>query len=140
MSWSIILYQEFYSTHVNNTNFTCIGLIGSFILTRMSHEQNTTWIEVNLAAIQRNIRRLNVLASKPVMAVVKANAYGHGLIEVSRAAVEAGVIRLCVARLEEALRLRETGIEMPILVMGYIMPELVGEAIANKNQPDGEFA
>jgi len=105
-------------------------MIGSFILTRMSHADQTTWIEVNLAAIQRNIERMNRLSGKPVMAVVKANAYGHGLIEVSRAAVEAGVIRLCVARLEEALRLRENGIEIPILVMGYVMPTRVNEAIA----------
>ena len=104
---------------------------GSFILTRMSHADKTTWIEVNLAAIQRNIARMNTLSGKPVMAVVKANAYGHGLIEVSRAAVEAGVIRLCVARLEEALRLRENGIEIPILVMGYVMPTGVTEAISN---------
>lgn len=95
----------------------------------MSRDDQTTWIEVNLAAIQRNIKRLNALAGKPVMAVVKANAYGHGLIEVSRAAAEAGVIRLCVARLEEALRLRENGIETPILVMGYVMPSRVADAI-----------
>ncbi len=98
----------------------------------MPRDDQTTWIEVNLAAIQRNIKRLNVLAGKPVMAVVKANAYGHGLIEVSRAAAEAGVVRLCVARLEEALRLRENGIDTPILVMGYVMPSRVSEAIANK--------
>ncbi len=104
---------------------------GSFILTRMSRTDQTTWIEVNLAAIQRNIARMNTLTGKPVMAVVKANAYGHGLIEVSRAAAEAGVVRLCVARLEEALRLRENGIETPILVMGYVIPVRATEAIAN---------
>lgn len=97
----------------------------------MSHDDQTIWIEVNLAAIQRNITRLNTLAGKPVMAVVKANAYGHGLIEVSHAAIEAGVVRLCVARLEEALRLRENGIETPILVMGYVMPKRVSDVIAN---------
>lgn len=97
----------------------------------MSREQNTTWIEINLAAIQRNIKRLQAITSKPVMAVVKANAYGHGLVEVSRAASDEGVIRLCVARIEEALRLREAGIQTPILVLGYIMPEIVGEAISN---------
>jgi alanine racemase len=97
----------------------------------MSHAYQTTWIEVNLAAIQRNIARMNELTGKPVMAVVKANAYGHGLVEVSRSAVEAGVIRLCVARFEEAMQLREKGIEIPILVMGYVTPVRVTEAIAN---------
>ena len=104
---------------------------GSFILSGMPQADQTTWIEVNLAAIQRNIGRLNKLSGKPVMAVVKANAYGHGLIEVSRAAVEAGVVRLCVARLEEALQLRENGIAIPILVMGYVMPARVTDAIDN---------
>jgi len=98
----------------------------------MSHEKQTTWIEVNLGAIQRNIGRLQELSQRPVMAVVKANAYGHGLIEVSHAAVEAGVIRLCVARLEEALRLRQAGIKIPILVLGYVMPGCAQEAVKNK--------
>jgi alanine racemase len=98
----------------------------------MSQDQNTTWIEVNLAAIQRNIKHLQTLTSKPAMAVVKANAYGHGLVEVARAAAYAGVIRLCVARIEEALRLREAGVQTPILVLGYMMPELVEKAIGNR--------
>lgn len=97
----------------------------------MSPEDQTTWIEVNLAAIQRNIARLKSLTGKPVMAVVKANAYGHGLVEVSQAAVEAGVIRLCVARIEEALKLRENGIITPILVMGYTSPARVQDAITH---------
>ncbi len=97
----------------------------------MSQDQQTTWIEINLAAIQRNIRRLQTITAKPVMAVVKANAYGHGLMEVSKAAVDAGVVRLCVARIEEALQLREAGVICPILVMGYMQPELAGVAIAN---------
>lgn len=98
----------------------------------MSHEKQTTWIEVNLGAVQRNIGRLKDLSERPVMAVVKANAYGHGLIEVSQAAVEVGVIRLCVARLEEAMRLRQAGIKIPVLVLGYVMPSCVQEAIQNK--------
>lgn len=104
---------------------------GSFILVRMSQEKNTTWIEVNLAAIARNIQRLQAITGKPVMPVVKANAYGHGLVDVSRAASEAGAIRLCVARIEEALAIRNAGLQIPILVMGYVMPDLVPEAIEN---------
>lgn len=114
------------------TDIDLHGMGGSFILICMSHENQTTWIEVNLGTIQRNISRLQDLSERPVMAVVKANAYGHGLIEVSQAAVEAGVIRLCVARLEEALRIRQVGIKIPILVLGYIMPGCVQEAIKNK--------
>ncbi len=97
----------------------------------MPQDEKTTWIEVNLAALQRNINRLQQITEKPVMAVVKANAYGHGLDEVSQAAIEAGVIRLCVARIEEALRLRAAGIAIPILVMGYVMPDSILSAISN---------
>lgn len=97
----------------------------------MPHEKNTTWIEVNLAAIQRNFMRLREITQKPVMPVVKGNAYGHGLVEVSRALVDAGAMRLCVARIEEALRLREAGVETPVLVLGYTTPECVNDAILN---------
>jgi alanine racemase len=97
----------------------------------MPQDEKTTWIEVNLAAVQRNIGRLKHITGKPVMAVVKANAYGHGLVEVSRVVVEAGVICLCVARIEEALRIREAGIRIPILVMGYVMPDCITSAISN---------
>lgn len=97
----------------------------------MPQDEKTTWIEVNLGALQRNISRLKQITGKPVMAVVKANAYGHGLLDVSKAAVEAGVIRLCVARIEEALRIRDAGISIPILVMGYVMPDSIPDAISN---------
>jgi alanine racemase len=43
------------------------------------------WLEINLGAIRRNIQRIAQITKKPVMAVVKANAYGHGLFEVSKA-------------------------------------------------------
>lgn len=56
------------------------------------------------------------------MAVIKANAYGHGLVEVARTAAKAGAVRLCVARFEEALQLRQAGVESPLLVLGYTDP------------------
>jgi alanine racemase len=95
----------------------------------MKFDEQTIWVEVNLGAIRRNIQRIGKLTGKPVMAVVKANAYGHGLIEVSKTAVKAGAAWLCVARVEEAIRLRESGIQIPLLVMGYSTPERVAEAI-----------
>jgi alanine racemase len=98
----------------------------------MEKNGNTIWLEINLGAIRRNIQRIHEITGKPVMAVVKANAYGHGLIEVSRAAEQAGVLALCVARIEEGLKLRANGIQAPILVMGYTNAGMVAEAIANK--------
>ncbi len=63
------------------------------------------------------------------MAVVKANAYGHGLVETARAALEGGAGWCGVARIEEALSLRQAGIQAPILVTGYTPAERLAEAI-----------
>ena len=71
--------------------------------------------EIDLSAIAANIEVLGERAGVPIMAVVKADAYGHGLIPVSRTAIEAGAQWLGVALLEEALALREAGIVAPIL-------------------------
>lgn len=95
----------------------------------MDFDHQTIWVEVDLGAIRRNIQRIQKHTQRPVMAVVKANAYGHGLIEVSKTAVKAGAAWLCVARVEEAIRLRDAGIEIPLLVLGYTTPERVADAI-----------
>ena len=87
------------------------------------------WLEINLGAIRRNIQRIAQITHRQVMAVVKANAYGHGLFEVAKAAEKAGIARLCVARLEEALALRESGVNAPILVLGYTSPLDVPKAM-----------
>ncbi len=64
-----------------------------------------------------------------ILSVVKADAYGHGAVEVSKALVEAGTEMLGVATVEEALQLREYGVEVPILLLGGIRPEEVRDAI-----------
>ena len=74
---------------------------------------------VNLAAIERNSARL-VRSSPRLCAVVKANAYGHGAVECSRAALAGGAAWLAVAAAQEAQELREAGVEAPILVMGAL--------------------
>lgn len=93
--------------------------------------ENLTWVEINLAAIQNNVRQMHALAQTRVMAVVKANAYGHGMVEVARAATEAGAEWLGVARLEEGLALRVAGLAQPILVLGYTLPNAAKHAAAN---------
>ena len=91
-----------------------------------------TWLEIDLNAIRANLRRLRELAGEAgVMAVVKANAYGHGAVAVSRAAAEAGAAWLGVARAGEGLELRAAGLRLPILVMGYAPPDAAAESIAN---------
>lgn len=92
-------------------------------------EACSTWLEIDLGAIKNNIDRLERLSNCPVMLVVKANAYGHGLVEVSAAAQSAGVRWLGVARIEEGLTLRKAGITTKILVLGYTPPKRIPEAI-----------
>jgi alanine racemase len=76
---------------------------------------NRAEARIDLERISANIKHLINLSGTPVMAVVKADAYGHGLVPVARAAVEAGATALGVALLEEAITLREAGITAPIL-------------------------
>lgn len=78
----------------------------------------SNWIEVDLSAIGSNLRHLKSITKTEVMAVVKANAYGHGIIEVSRRALQAGALFCGVARVDEALELRRSGIAAPLLVLG----------------------
>jgi len=87
-----------------------------------------TYVVVNLAAIRHNVRRLREITRTPVMAVVKANAYGHGAVEVARSAVEAGAEWLGVAFTEEGVALRRAGLAANILVLGYTPPHLATEA------------
>lgn len=84
-----------------------------------------TWAEINLAAIGHNIEQLKEILPEGhrVMSVIKADAYGHGSIEVAKVAMEKGVDHLAVALLEEAIILREAGIGLPILVIGRVAPQ-----------------
>jgi len=82
-----------------------------------------TWVEINKKALQNNIRQFQELIGKHVqlMAVVKANAYGHGLVEVAKIVVKSGVPWLGVDSIDEAIELRKTGMKTPILILGYTL-------------------
>lgn len=84
-----------------------------------------TWTEVNLDAIAQNVKNIKKLIGekKELMAVVKGNAYGHDILEVSPVVLENGATRLAVARLEEAIFLRKAGITVPILVLGLTLKQ-----------------
>ena len=92
------------------------------ILTFMNIQNLTTWLEVDLKRLKNNLSELQKMTGKPVMAVVKANAYGHGLADIALAAEAAGSPWCGVARLEEALALRKAGVNAHILVLGYTPP------------------
>ena len=90
----------------------------------------TTKAIVSLGAIRRNVERLGRCAQgAEVMAVVKADGYGHGAVRVAKAALSAGAAWLCVATLEEGVALRQAGIKAPILVMGVLTPEECAQCV-----------
>lgn len=92
-----------------------------------------TWAEISLEAIAWNTGLFKAALSPrtALMAVVKANGYGHGAVETARAALDAGADRLGVAIVDEALRLREAGCGQPVLVLGYTPPSSVRAAVQN---------
>ena len=91
----------------------------------MSKPSRPVWAEINLDNIRHNIHsiRRQVGTDTDIMAVVKADGYGHGSVSVARAALEAGADRLAVALPEEGMELRAAGIKAPVQVLGEIMGE-----------------
>ena len=100
----------------------------------MSEGFRPTWVDVDLEAIRHNARVLKPETAE-LMAVVKANGYGHGDVEVARAAIEAGATWAGVAMVEEGLRLRAAGIEAPILVLSELPTGSEAVALAHRLTP-----
>lgn len=101
-----------------------------------------TWIEIDTRALKHNAKTFKSLAGKKtkpkakygwakLMAVVKSNAYGHGLWVFAKEAERAGVDGFCVDSVAEGVTLREKGIVKPILVLGFTLLELFGKAFEN---------
>jgi len=90
-----------------------------------------TWLEVDLEAVAQNVRQIKerVGPSVDLLAVLKADAYGHGAIKAARTALNNGAASCGVASVNEAIRLRDVGIEAPILVLGYTPAWLAKEAL-----------
>lgn len=84
-------------------------------------ETRPLWAEINLDNLAHNMRevRKNTRSDALVTAVVKANGYGHGSVDIVNTFLENGADRLAVAILTEAIELREAGIDAPILILGY---------------------
>ena len=90
------------------------------------------WVEINLDNIAHNIAAIRKKTGDvKVAAVVKADGYGHGAVEIAQTLCENGVYMLVVATLDEGISLRRNGITAPILVLGYICPEKIEQAIDN---------
>lgn len=84
-------------------------------------QEMPVWAEINLKAVARNMQEIRRVVSPgaEIMAVVKANAYGHGAVEVAQAVLANGARRLAVAKVDEGKELRAAGINVPILLLGY---------------------
>src|SRR3990172_2871762 len=101
------------------------------ILAGMTPSGNpSTWIEVDTGVLTSNIQALASHVGVRVMAVVKANGYGHGAGLVARVAARAGADWIGVARPEEGAELRRDGVGLPILVLGLTPPGQLAEAVA----------
>lgn len=87
---------------------------------------------IDLDAIAANVRTLDAGTSAQVMAVVKADGYGHGAVPVARAALAAGATGLCVALVGEGVALRRAGIEVPILVLSQQPDDALGDLVAHR--------
>ncbi|MFZ4814245.1 MAG: alanine racemase [Phototrophicaceae bacterium] len=90
-----------------------------------------SWVEIDRGALANNVRTLKTFVGEDVtlMAVIKADAYGHGAVSVARIAIQNGAGYLAVASMAEALELRDAGITAPILVLSYTPVHAVREAI-----------
>ena len=94
-------------------------------------ETDRAWIEVDREKLLHNVEELKRLSGTAceLMPAVKANAYGHGDILISRILQTAGIDNFCVASADEAVRLREAGISGQILILGYTHPEEFPELV-----------
>ena len=99
----------------------------------MNDLQKRTWAEVSLNNIEHNYRciRSSLPEGTKFLGIVKANAYGHGAVEVAKRLEKCGADYLAIACLDEALELRRSGVNMPILILGHTPPEYVKDLLDN---------
>jgi alanine racemase len=101
-------------------------------------EQQRAWVEIDRSALKYNVRQIRSLlsANTAIMAVVKADAYGHGAIDIAKTVVAEGVEWLAVATVTEGIELRQAGIVAPILILGAVNSDVqVWEIVKWSLQP-----
>ncbi|MBU6480238.1 MAG: alanine racemase [Nitrospirae bacterium] len=96
-----------------------------------------TYATVNLAALAHNLSRIKRYLSPgcEVMAIVKANAYGHGALDIAQSLSRQGIGRFAVASLDEGIALRQAGLSAPIVVLGALFEEQVSDFVAHRLTP-----
>lgn len=100
----------------------------------MKDSQAKTWVEISKSALTHNVRafRRHVGPQTSVMAVVKSNAYGHGLVEVAQIAAKEGAAWFGVDNVDEGITLRKNGIKQPILILGYTLNERLADCVTHR--------
>lgn len=88
-----------------------------------------TFAQIDLSKLEGNIKRIKEVNGKKMIAVIKANAYGHGAAYIARKVLELGAEMLAVSSLDEAITLRHDGIKAPILTVGYTRPSDISLAM-----------
>lgn len=99
----------------------------------MEKLKSKTWVEISRRALTSNIRafRSHLGEGTLVMAVVKSNAYGHGLVQTAKIATQSGATWFGVDNVDEGLELRRNGIDKPILILGYTLASRLKECVEN---------
>ena len=105
----------------------------------------STWVEVDLDRFAANLHAVRSLLrpEQEILLVIKADAYGHGAVEIAEAAEREGVAQLGVATLHEGIQLRRAGCRLPIVVLSPLLPSEIDEAVAHElapTVPDLDFA
>ena len=100
-----------------------------------------TWAQVDVDALRHNFRCIRSTVSKDsdIMCVIKADGYGHGAVYLAKLYESMGAARFAVSNIEEAMQLRENGITLPILILGFTPAELA-EELANNNISQAVFS
>ena len=124
-------------TQVDHTYLLFISLYFNndmTLYTSQNRPRRPTWLEVDLSALAHNVGQIRTRTGPNcrLMAVVKANAYGHGAARTANALLQSGADQLAVATLTEAIELREAHVRAPILVLGYTPPWLASEVVAHQ--------
>ena len=99
----------------------------------MNRKMNTSWIEISKEAYRKNVDffRSRIVNGADISVVIKANAYGHGMLETAQIATECGVEIFCVNSLNEALELRKAGFDQRIVLLGPVMLMMLEQAVTN---------
>ncbi|EKN41880.1 alanine racemase [Clostridium botulinum CFSAN001627] len=99
----------------------------------MFRNLRAVWAEIDLDNLQHNLKQIKkICGNKEIIGVIKANAYGHGAMEIAPTLLENGVSRLAVAVLSEAMELRMSGIKEPIMILGYT-PWALGDMLLDND-------